>query len=98
MADSFVTEVRARYAGTRLGRQELDGILVDGVDGALWQEPALVGAQINGEPDCDRIKGHIKHQAKCAGTSTTSAWSERDSHVIIGSIKQCFNASDVKWC
>jgi phage terminase large subunit-like protein len=55
LADSFLTEVRARYAGTRLGRQELDGILVDGVDGALWQEPALVGAQINGEPDCDRI-------------------------------------------
>jgi phage terminase large subunit-like protein len=40
LADSFLTEVRARYAGTRLGRQELDGILVDGVDGALWQEPA----------------------------------------------------------
>ena len=48
LADSFLTEVRARYAGTRLGRQELDGILVDGVDGALWQEPALVGAQIDG--------------------------------------------------
>lgn len=55
LADSFLTEVRARYAGTRLGRQELDGVLVDGVDGALWQEPALVGAQIDGEPDCDRI-------------------------------------------
>ena len=47
--------MRARYAGTRLGRQELDGILVDGVDGALWQETTLVGAQIDGEPSCDRI-------------------------------------------
>ena len=28
---------------------------MDGVDGALWQEPALVGAQIDGEPNCDRI-------------------------------------------
>lgn len=37
LADSFLTEVRARYGDTRLGRQELDGVLLDDVDGALWQ-------------------------------------------------------------
>lgn len=36
LAASFLDEVRARYAGTRLGMQELDGVLVDEVDGALW--------------------------------------------------------------
>jgi phage terminase large subunit-like protein len=36
LAASFLEEVRARYAGTRLGRQELDGILLEDVEGALW--------------------------------------------------------------
>lgn len=36
LAASFLAEVRARYAGTRLGRQELDGVLLEDVEGALW--------------------------------------------------------------
>ena len=32
----FVSAVEQAYAGTRLGRQELDGELVDDVEGALW--------------------------------------------------------------
>ena len=36
LAASFLTEVRARYAGTSLGRQELDGELLEDVEGALW--------------------------------------------------------------
>jgi phage terminase large subunit-like protein len=42
LAASFLDEVRARYAGTRLGRQELDGDLLDAVDGALWTLKALI--------------------------------------------------------
>ncbi len=33
--------MRARYAGTRLGRQELDGVLLEDADGALWTSAAL---------------------------------------------------------
>lgn len=36
LAKSFLTEVENRYAGTRLGRQELDGELVEDALGALW--------------------------------------------------------------
>ena len=36
LAPSFLTEVREMFAGTRLARQELDGELLDGIDGALW--------------------------------------------------------------
>ena len=32
----FVEEIEEQYGGTRLGRQELDGELVDDVAGALW--------------------------------------------------------------
>ncbi|HPE26261.1 DNA-packaging protein [Albidovulum sp.] len=36
LAASFLAEVEARYAGTRLGRQELEGELLEDVEGALW--------------------------------------------------------------
>lgn len=36
LAPSFLTAIEARYAGTRLGRQELNGELLEDVEGALW--------------------------------------------------------------
>jgi phage terminase large subunit-like protein len=36
LADSFITEITARYQGTRLGRQELNAELLDDTPGALW--------------------------------------------------------------
>ncbi|HEX2764010.1 MAG TPA: terminase family protein [Allosphingosinicella sp.] len=36
LAESFVEHVTALYGGTRLGRQELDGELIDDAEGSLW--------------------------------------------------------------
>jgi phage terminase large subunit-like protein len=36
LAESYITEITARYQGTRLGRQELDAELLDDTPGALW--------------------------------------------------------------
>ncbi|MEJ7933378.1 terminase family protein [Sphingobium sp. AN558] len=36
LADGFVEAMMASYGGTRLGRQELDGELIEEVEGALW--------------------------------------------------------------
>ncbi len=36
LAGCFVDDVTALYGGTRLGRQELDGELIEDVEGALW--------------------------------------------------------------
>ena len=55
LADSFLAEVRARYAGTRLGRQELDGILLEDAEGALWTMAMLEALQVERVPDLDRI-------------------------------------------
>jgi len=55
LAQSFLEEVRARYAGTRLGRQELDGVLLEDAEGALWNSAMLEDARRNGPPDLDRI-------------------------------------------
>ncbi|MCC1493427.1 DNA-packaging protein [Cognatishimia sp. F0-27] len=55
LAANFLTEVRARYAGTKLGMQELDGILLEDVDGALWTRDMLDGCRAGRVPDLTRI-------------------------------------------
>ena len=55
LAQSFLEEVRARYAGTRLGRQELDGVLLEDAEGALWNSAMLEDARREAPPELDRI-------------------------------------------
>ncbi len=43
LAASFLEEMRARYGGTRLGRQELEGELLEDAEGALWTSAMLEG-------------------------------------------------------
>lgn len=55
LAESFLEDVRARYAGTRLERQELDGVLLDAVEGALWSHEAIDACRRNFIGPIDRV-------------------------------------------
>ncbi|SFB83703.1 Large terminase phage packaging protein [Tropicimonas isoalkanivorans] len=55
LAASFLAEVEARYGGTRLGRQELDGVLVENTEGALWTSALIEAARRDSAPALDRI-------------------------------------------
>jgi len=55
LAASFLAEVRARYAGTRLGRQELDGELLEDAEGAFWSLDMLEAARVDQAPAFDRV-------------------------------------------
>mgnify|MGYP006274837941 FL=1 len=55
LAESFLDEVHARYAGTRLGRQELDGVLLEDAEGALWTGAGLEACRVARPPALDRI-------------------------------------------
>lgn len=55
LAASFLEEVHARYAGTRLGRQELDGVLLADAEGALWSSATLEQTQCTAAPVLDRV-------------------------------------------
>ncbi|MDQ2089147.1 DNA-packaging protein [Marimonas arenosa] len=55
LAQGFLDEVKARYAGTRLGRQELEGVLLEDVEGALWTSSALESSRVVELPELDRI-------------------------------------------
>lgn len=41
LAASFLNQIRAKYTGTRLGRQELDAEILDDAPGALWTRSAI---------------------------------------------------------
>nr|WP_208353018.1 terminase family protein [Pseudaestuariivita rosea] len=55
LAESFLSEVRARYAGTRLGRQELDGVLLEDMEDALWTSQMIEALRVEVPPALDRI-------------------------------------------
>ena len=54
LAESFLDYVTDKYAGSRLGRQELQGELLNDVEGALWSLEALDGCRAE-VPELDRI-------------------------------------------
>jgi phage terminase large subunit-like protein len=55
LAASFLEEVQSRYAGTRIGRQELDGLLLEEEEGALWTPTMLENARVESTPRLGRI-------------------------------------------
>lgn len=55
LAPDFLDTIVGRYAGTRLGRQELDGELIDDAPGALWTRAMIEAARIDKAPQMKRI-------------------------------------------
>ncbi|PZX17718.1 phage terminase large subunit-like protein [Palleronia aestuarii] len=55
LASSFLEEVMSRYGQTRLGIQELEGRLLEDVEGALWTREGLDNCRIKAVPDLHRI-------------------------------------------
>ena len=55
LAPSFLTAVTTRYAGTRLGRQELDGEDLDDNPNAMWQRARIDELRVTKHPDLVRV-------------------------------------------
>jgi phage terminase large subunit-like protein len=55
LAPAFLDVVVSRYAGTRLGRQELDGEMVEERADALWSRRALESCRVAAAPPLMRI-------------------------------------------
>lgn len=55
LADTFLTEIASTYEGTRLGRQELLGELVEDCAGALWYWDMIEGARVTTVPPLSRV-------------------------------------------
>ncbi|MBI2713877.1 MAG: DNA-packaging protein [Rhizobiales bacterium] len=55
LAPGFVDEVLARYGGTRLGRQEIDGEIIEQRADALWSRALIEAARVAKAPPLARI-------------------------------------------
>lgn len=53
LAPAALAHLEATYGGTRLGRQELEGELLEDVEGALWARHTLEGCRL---PEAPRLK------------------------------------------
>lgn len=55
LATRYINRVIKKYEGTRLGRQELHGVLLDDAPGALWSRDLLEETRVTKAPDLIRI-------------------------------------------
>jgi phage terminase large subunit-like protein len=56
LSPAALTELRARYEGTRIGRQELLGELLTDVEGALWSLDLLERTRVRDYPDGQTVR------------------------------------------
>jgi phage terminase large subunit-like protein len=72
LSPAFLETVVKRYRGTRLGRQELDGELIEERADALWRRAQLEACRVDTAPECSRVVVAVdppasatKHSAAC---------------------------------
>jgi phage terminase large subunit-like protein len=69
LSKNFIARMKKKYEGTRLGRQELHGELLEDVVGALWSRVRIEETRVQGTPDLSIIVTAVDP----AATSTDSA-------------------------
>ena len=55
LAGGFIEAIASHYAGTRTGRQEIEGLLLEDADGALWTSAMLARLTCETPPVFDRV-------------------------------------------
>jgi phage terminase large subunit-like protein len=55
LAPSFIADIRKRYEGTRLGRQELNAEILDDLPGALWSRDMIEACRVRAAPQMVRV-------------------------------------------
>jgi len=55
LAPSFFEQIVKRYSGTRIGRQEIAGEILDDVPGAIFTRAMLDAAKVQNKPDMQRV-------------------------------------------
>src|SRR4029078_504564 len=78
LAPAFIKQMREKYAGTRQGRQELYGEILEDVEGALWHDELLNHTRRRVPPLMARVVVAVAP----AGTSTKR--SDETGIVVMG--------------
>jgi phage terminase large subunit-like protein len=73
LSPRFIREIERRYAGTRLGDQEIEGKIIDDIDGALWKRKWLDDGRVVKHPELKRIVVAVDPPATSDATSESPA-------------------------
>jgi len=55
LAPAALQQLKERYAGTRMGRQELEAEVLEDVEGALWQRSMIDDLRVKSAPEMQRV-------------------------------------------
>jgi phage terminase large subunit-like protein len=55
LSGAFLDAILARYGGTKLGRQEIDGEIIEDRTDALWSRALIEGCRVKAHPPLNRI-------------------------------------------
>jgi len=85
LAPSFIQTVLGRYEGSKLGRQELHGEIMEDVDGALWNREQIDSLRVTKTPELVRVVVGVDPAASLTGNETgiVVAGLGRDGHGYI---------------
>jgi phage terminase large subunit-like protein len=67
LAAPYLRSIEALYGGTRLGRQELDGELIEIIEGALWRREWIERGRVAVAPDLVRVVIGVDPPATAGG-------------------------------
>jgi phage terminase large subunit-like protein len=82
LAASFLEEVERRYGGTRLGKQELEGLLMEDLDGALWTQAMVERSRVENLPAFSRVV--VAVDPPVSGLST----SDECGIIVVGAVTE----------
>jgi phage terminase large subunit-like protein len=88
LASTFVQKIVRRYEGTRLGRQEIDGELLEDVPGALWTRAMVEAARFPLDPH-KGIKEQVpalKRIVVAVDPAVTSGDDADDTGIMVGGL------------
>ena len=81
LAADFIAEMRRRYEGTRLGRQELEAQILDDVEGALWDRAVIDETRTTNTPPLRRIVVAID-------PAVTSGENSDETGIVVAGVSQ----------
>lgn len=90
LAPGFLSELAARFEGTRIGRQELEGELLEDTPGALWSHELLEATRVESAPAqlqriviaIDPAGSVASEQADESGSIAAALGQDGDGYVI----------------
>lgn len=87
LSRTALAELRLRYEGTRLGRQELEGELLEDVEGALWNRDLLDETRVDKAPQMVRVvvgvDPAVTSGEKADHTGILVVGRSKDSHLYV---------------